>query len=98
MITEAPQTRSGSSRAEPAPRLLIGDDQPDVLEALRLLLKPEGYLIDTAASPQQLMRAMELKEILSNIDKAKLARGLAMIILALGAVVTLAYLIAVQAG
>src|SRR5688500_15798544 len=61
MLTEAPQTRS-SSRAEPPPRILIGDDQPDVLEALRLLLKPEGYVIDTASSPQQLLRAMELKD------------------------------------
>ena len=26
-----------------APRILIADDQPDVLEALRLLLKGEGY-------------------------------------------------------
>ena len=33
-----------------------------MLEALRLLLKPEGYLIDTASSPQQLLRAMELKD------------------------------------
>ncbi len=62
MLTEAPQTKSSSTRGEPAPRILIGDDQPDVLEALRLLLKPEGYLIDTASSPQQLMRAMELKD------------------------------------
>ena len=46
----------------PAPRILIADDQPDVLEALRLLLKPEGYLIDTASSPQQLLRALELKD------------------------------------
>src|SRR5262245_5675793 len=43
-------------------RLLIADDQPDVLEALRLLLKPEGYFIDTASSPAQLLRAMELKD------------------------------------
>ncbi|MBA3271823.1 MAG: sigma-54-dependent Fis family transcriptional regulator [Acidobacteria bacterium] len=61
MLTEAPQ-RPGSIRAEPAPRILIADDQPDVLEALRLLLKPEGYLIDTASSPQQLLRSMELKD------------------------------------
>ena len=27
-----------------ASRILIADDQPDVIEALRLLLKPEGYL------------------------------------------------------
>ena len=43
-------------------RVLIGDDQADVLEALRLLLKPEGYVIDTAASPAQVMRALELKD------------------------------------
>src|SRR4030095_15074306 len=61
MLTEAPQ-RCGSLRREPAPRILIGDEQPDVLEALRLLLKPEGYVIDTAASPQQLLRQMELKD------------------------------------
>ncbi len=45
-----------------APRILIADDQPDVLEALRLLLKPEGYVIDTGSSPQQMMRALELKD------------------------------------
>ncbi len=43
-------------------RILIGDDQADVLEALRLLLKPEGYVIDTAASPAQVVRALELKD------------------------------------
>ncbi len=43
-------------------RILIGDDQGDVLEALRLLLKPEGYVIDTASSPQQVTRALELKD------------------------------------
>ena len=41
---------------------ICADDQPDVLEALRLLLKPEGFVIDTAASPQQLLRALELKD------------------------------------
>ncbi len=33
------------------PRVLVADDQPDVLEALRLLLKGEGYAIETAGSP-----------------------------------------------
>ena len=32
----------------PAAPRCISDDQADVLEALRLLLKPEGYVIDTA--------------------------------------------------
>src|SRR5918997_259116 len=43
-------------------RILVADDQADVIEALCLLLKPEGYLIDTAASPQQLLRQLELKD------------------------------------
>jgi sigma-B regulation protein RsbU (phosphoserine phosphatase) len=34
-----------------APRTLIADDQPDVLEALRLLLKGEGYQIEAVNSP-----------------------------------------------
>ena len=33
------------------PRTLIADDQPDVLEALRLLLKSEGYQIEAVQSP-----------------------------------------------
>ena len=37
--------------SEPNPRVLVADDQADVLEALRLLLKGEGYAIETAASP-----------------------------------------------
>ncbi len=37
--------------SEKSPRILIADDQPDVLESLRLLLKTEGYTIETADSP-----------------------------------------------
>ena len=40
-------------KIDSAPRILIADDQPDVLEALRLLLKGEGYQIESAASPQR---------------------------------------------
>ena len=48
---------------DPAPRrLLIADDQPDVIEALRLLLKSEGYLIDTARSPNSVMKAVEQRD------------------------------------
>jgi DNA-binding NtrC family response regulator len=32
-------------------RLLIGDDQPHILEALEILLLPEGYRLSTARSP-----------------------------------------------
>jgi DNA-binding NtrC family response regulator len=48
---------------DPAPhRILVADDQPDVLEALRLLLKSEGYLIDTAKSPNSVMKAVEQRD------------------------------------
>jgi DNA-binding NtrC family response regulator len=42
-----------------APRLLIADDQPDVLSALRFLLKPHRYIIETASSPAAAMAALE---------------------------------------
>ncbi len=42
-----------------APRILIADDQTHVLEALRLLLKPEGYAIRTASSPAGVLAALE---------------------------------------
>ncbi len=37
------------------PKILIADDQPDVLEALRLLLKAEGWQIEAAASPGKVL-------------------------------------------
>src|SRR4029450_10224659 len=49
-------------RTDPPSRILIADDQADVIEALRLLLKPEGFVIDTAAAPPQLLGALELKD------------------------------------
>jgi DNA-binding NtrC family response regulator len=48
---------------DPAPhRILVADDQPDVLEALRLLLKAEGYQIDTAKSPAAVLKAIEARD------------------------------------
>lgn len=40
-------------------RILVADDQPDVLEALRLLLKGEGFETHTASSPAGVLRAVE---------------------------------------
>jgi DNA-binding NtrC family response regulator len=45
-----------------SPRVLIADDQLDVLEALRLLLKGEGYQIESATSPSGIMDALETRE------------------------------------
>jgi DNA-binding NtrC family response regulator len=49
----------GLKMAERKKRVLIADDQPDVLEALRLLLKGEGFEIETAASPAGLLQSVE---------------------------------------
>ena len=45
-----------------SPWILIADDQPDVLEALRILLRTEGYYIDTAASPNDILLALKRRE------------------------------------
>ena len=39
-------------------KLLIGDDQPHILEALRLLLKPEGYQIEMVRTPALVLDAL----------------------------------------
>ena len=44
------------------PRILIADDQPDVIEALRLLLKPEGYDVEPATSPGAVIRAVGARQ------------------------------------
>jgi len=44
-----------------APHILIADDQPDIVEALRLLLKNEGFAIETASSPAAVYRAVGAK-------------------------------------
>src|SRR6266540_4213146 len=43
-------------------RVLIADDQRDVLEALRLLLKGEGFAVETAASPAGALAALEAND------------------------------------
>jgi DNA-binding NtrC family response regulator len=45
-----------------APRVLIADDQPDVLKALRLLLKPEGYRVTEVGAPAGIVAELETRE------------------------------------
>jgi DNA-binding NtrC family response regulator len=59
---DLPEERERARASATPCRLLVADDQPDVLEALRLLLKAEGYQIDTAASPAGVVAALEDKE------------------------------------
>jgi len=44
------------------PRILIADDQADVLEALRLLLKGEGFQTEAVNSPAALMKTLEARD------------------------------------
>ncbi|MBC7788541.1 MAG: sigma-54-dependent Fis family transcriptional regulator [Anaerolineae bacterium] len=44
-------------------RVLVADDQPDVIQALRLLLKSEGYTVETARSPAGILSIVESEEI-----------------------------------
>src|SRR5579864_2020577 len=48
--------------SHPQPRILIADDQPDVLEALRFLLKGEGYQAVSASSPAGVMQSLEAQD------------------------------------
>ncbi len=49
--------------SSPTPRVLIADDQREVREALRLLLKSEGYATETAASPAEALAAVTSREL-----------------------------------
>ena len=44
------------------PTILIADDQADVLEALRLLLKGEGYQTVTVNSPAAIVEALKTRD------------------------------------
>src|SRR5580658_10710633 len=39
-------------------KLLVADDQPHILEALRLLLKPEGYELEMVRMPALVLEAL----------------------------------------
>jgi DNA-binding NtrC family response regulator len=49
--------------AETPPTILIADDQLDVLEALRLMLKAEGFQIETARSVAAILALVETREL-----------------------------------
>ena len=45
-----------------SPSILVADDQADVLESLRLLLKGEGYEIEMVQSPSQVIEALKARD------------------------------------
>ena len=44
------------------PRILVADDQADILEALKLLLKGEGFEVETQSSPAGVIQAVEERD------------------------------------
>src|SRR6185436_11471328 len=46
----------------PAPRLLVADDQPDVLEAVRMLARSNGFDVRTATSPAAVLALCEAED------------------------------------
>src|SRR5580704_2046187 len=62
MTTTAVSSMTMHASSNSAPRLLIADDQRDVLEALRLLLKPEGFVIEAVTSPSGVLDALQSRE------------------------------------
>jgi DNA-binding NtrC family response regulator len=50
------------TESERAPRVLVADDDPDVLAALKLLLKADGFEIESATSPAQALAALESRD------------------------------------
>ncbi len=65
-------------RRAPAPHL-IADDQADVLEALRLLLKRDGYPTEAAKSPAAVIHAVEARDTTSGQEGLALLQKIAAI-------------------
>jgi len=60
--------------AQPAAKILIADDQPDVQEALRLLFKSEGYRTETVNSPSsvlEILRSSDFDLLLMDLNYAR---------------------------
>src|SRR3954469_15588198 len=62
MPTESARPQSPAADILHRARVLVADDQPDVLQALRLLLKGEGCDIETATSPAGVLSAVEARD------------------------------------
>ncbi|HEV2464991.1 MAG TPA: sigma-54 dependent transcriptional regulator [Acidobacteriaceae bacterium] len=55
----SPQSSARSASVSPKPALLIADDQPHILDALELLLAPEGFRLEKARSPHLVLEALK---------------------------------------
>jgi DNA-binding NtrC family response regulator len=74
LVDNATAKPLGSTLRPAASRILVADDQADVLEALRLLLKGEGFHLETANSPAGILAALDAREfdvILMDLNYAR---------------------------
>ncbi len=53
----------GEGAESQPPRLLIADDQPQILETLEFLLKPEGYQLERARTPAGVLDCLASKHV-----------------------------------
>jgi len=58
MVSETTTKDAQTAERETPCKLLIADDQPHILEALRLLLKPEGYELEMVRTPALALEAI----------------------------------------
>ncbi|HEY1498818.1 MAG TPA: sigma-54 dependent transcriptional regulator [Acidobacteriaceae bacterium] len=59
MSTTAQPVSTEAANGRLVPCILIADDQPHILDALELLLEPEGYRIEKATSPYMVLDALK---------------------------------------
>src|SRR3954469_436665 len=62
MVANVPVQHAQMKSSEARPTILIADDQPDVLEALRFLVKGEGYAAEAVNSPPAAIDAVESRD------------------------------------
>src|SRR5215472_4746286 len=62
-VAESAATENGAmASAEKTHRILVADDQPAILDALKMLLRSEGFQVDTVRSPQVALESVGLRE------------------------------------
>jgi len=67
-LAASPNIRSGSDALKSRPRILVSDDHHDILAALELMLKMQGYRIEAVDSPEAALRTADATFDLILID------------------------------
>ncbi len=62
LVTPGPQFLNQAMSGAPSQRILVADDDADIIEALRLLLKNEGYQTEAVKSPAAAVKAVEARD------------------------------------